>query len=705
MAELTRQDVFEIITDWFEQYGSAVGTDSVHELTAEELENIENIRILTIPGMVPPKDGEKERWVQTNFVHILRPINQAIENLGTAEQDAEDAAGAANEAADRVDASIEAAENATAAASKVNAVLSTQLGAVLLSVTNRNGETVTKEVGWRICKTYPSIAAMSADSDNVEEGRFVLISAVKVDPETGEPVVDSNNNVVVDTENHETGMTFVKNSNGGFTFITDLSGVQGIKGDTPVITADEYGVLYADGVKVTEIIKTTLATAVASFGALKKEMTDWWDGDPENQEDLGFRTTAEDWFDDAQENWSTFFGVDALHGVRKTFADWFSDTLATGVRKVWTTFIANVTAQWNSFYGENDNQEGSVRKIWGTLKTAVETATSAANTAAGAANTAAGAANDAAGTAGTNAAYAKEQGDYAKEQGDAIQELIDSGSLGGGASGGYAVCSTDSGVAAKTLTMTGFALGKNARISVVFTKGIGSLNSTLNINNGGAKSIKLLGSSIPGNLVYEDAIVTMVYDGTDWNVTNINNKEIIPVAAYEVDMGLPSGTKWCSRNVGANSEEGMGLLFSWANTQGHTSTDGYDWGTYSSTPGAQVTSTYVSGGTHDAARANMGGGWRVPTEAECQELIDNCTIAWVTQSSQRGLRFTSNINGKKLFFPACGWIDVSDNTLKMTNASAYYWSTARSKAIEIKEAGASVNSYGADYGFVIRAVK
>lgn len=97
-----------------------------------------------------------------------------------------------------------------------------------------------------------------------------------------------------------------------------------------------------------------------------------------------------------------------------------------------------------------------------------------------------------------------------------------------------------------------------------------------------------------------------------------------------VDLGLPSGLKWANMNVGATSPEENGLYFSWGNVDGHAVdengnvADGYsfDETTYASTPGGQYT-----GGTldaeHDAAKANMGGNWRMPTTTEIDELVEN----------------------------------------------------------------------------------
>ncbi len=61
--------------------------------------------------------------------------------------------------------------------------------------------------------------------------------------------------------------------------------------------------------------------------------------------------------------------------------------------------------------------------------------------------------------------------------------------------------------------------------------------------------------------------------------------------------------------------------------------------------------------SYDAARANWGGSWRLPTKAECDELVNNCTRQWTTRNGVKGMFFTSKRNGNSIFLPAAGWRD------------------------------------------------
>ena len=97
-----------------------------------------------------------------------------------------------------------------------------------------------------------------------------------------------------------------------------------------------------------------------------------------------------------------------------------------------------------------------------------------------------------------------------------------------------------------------------------------------------------------------------------------------------VDLGLPSGTKWADRNVGAETPQDNGLYFDWGNVDGHAVdengniTDGYSFNekTYPTTFGGQYTGSELDA-EHDAATVNMGNDWRMPTKNETSELVEN----------------------------------------------------------------------------------
>ena len=155
---------------------------------------------------------------------------------------------------------------------------------------------------------------------------------------------------------------------------------------------------------------------------------------------------------------------------------------------------------------------------------------------------------------------------------------------------------------------------------------------------------------------------------------------------YEyVDLGL--SVKWATCNVGANSPEEYGEYFAWGEV-GPKSI--YDWSTYKHCNGSDTTLTKYnyssSNGTvdnkttlelsDDAARANWGGSWRMPTDAELTELKDNCTWTWTTQNGVNGYKVTSDKNGKSIFLPAAGY--RNDNSLLNAGGYGYYRSSSLS---------------------------
>ncbi|MBR5854562.1 MAG: hypothetical protein IKY87_02635, partial [Paludibacteraceae bacterium] len=76
----------------------------------------------------------------------------------------------------------------------------------------------------------------------------------------------------------------------------------------------------------------------------------------------------------------------------------------------------------------------------------------------------------------------------------------------------------------------------------------------------------------------------------------------------------------------------------------------------------------------DAARANWGGSWRMPTDAEFAELREQCTWTWTTQNGVKGYKVTSKSNGNSIFLPAAGYRYVS--SLDGAGSDGYYWSSS-----------------------------
>lgn len=148
-----------------------------------------------------------------------------------------------------------------------------------------------------------------------------------------------------------------------------------------------------------------------------------------------------------------------------------------------------------------------------------------------------------------------------------------------------------------------------------------------------------------------------------------------PIVYEAVDLGLPSGTKWATCNVGASKPSEAGLYFQWGDTQGYSADqvgtgDGQkkfasDWSDYKwhlsgdsydnvaftkyTTPDAKLELE------DDAAHVHMGGDWHMPTKKQFIELINLTSKYFTTSDGVNGVTFRSNKDeSKSIFIPMAG---------------------------------------------------
>ena len=184
---------------------------------------------------------------------------------------------------------------------------------------------------------------------------------------------------------------------------------------------------------------------------------------------------------------------------------------------------------------------------------------------------------------------------------------------------------------------------------------------------------------------------------------------------YEyVDLGLPSGLKWATCNVGATSPEQTGFYFAWGETTGYTGEQvtlgvrAFSKDVYNAGPAASISADLTL--EQDAAYAYMGGKWRMPTEAEYQELLDNCDVVWTddyNETGVKGLVFTSKSNGKLVFFPADGV--CSGSSVKSVGSFGEYWSaswrsSSYARDLFFHSKGQYTSDGGRVYGYSVRGV-
>ena len=159
---------------------------------------------------------------------------------------------------------------------------------------------------------------------------------------------------------------------------------------------------------------------------------------------------------------------------------------------------------------------------------------------------------------------------------------------------------------------------------------------------------------------------------------------------YDVDLGLPSGTIWATCNVGAENAWDYGDYFAWGETKPK---DNYDWSTYKYANGDYDKLTKYCNKSDfgndgftdnltvlqpedDAATANWGNNWRMPTQAEFQELYDNCDWEWTSDYNGTGVAgriVKSRSNSNSLFLPVAGYRRGTD--FCSVGSDGYYWSS------------------------------
>lgn len=166
------------------------------------------------------------------------------------------------------------------------------------------------------------------------------------------------------------------------------------------------------------------------------------------------------------------------------------------------------------------------------------------------------------------------------------------------------------------------------------------------------------------------------------NVFNIYAQNKINGHEY-VDLGL--SVKWATCNVGANTPEEYGDYYAW----GETSTKSEYTRNNSRTFGKDIMDEEtiifedivmfaskdvdISGNAnYDAARANWGGSWRMPTIAEMEELEIKCAWKWTKQNGVNGYKVTGP-NGNSIFLPAAGLCD--GEMPRYYGEEGYYWSS------------------------------
>lgn len=235
---------------------------------------------------------------------------------------------------------------------------------------------------------------------------------------------------------------------------------------------------------------------------------------------------------------------------------------------------------------------------------------------------------------------------------------------------------------------------------------------------------KVATASVDGNMV---SITGVSVDNTTVTIIDKKTNKTAPievvvvkkqqqeVPAEAVDLELPSGTLWAAFNVGATKPEEYGLYFAWGETHGYRGNEPhfFGWSNYKWCNGGYNKLTkYCSKAEYgvvdnkttldladDAARANWGAPWVMPTDEQIRELQKNCKTEWTEKNGVSGMLYTSKLNGKSVFFPAAGirWENEID---WVGSGSWFFWSSTVSVIEPYKAGDLSRDNYiyyGASY--------
>ena len=205
-----------------------------------------------------------------------------------------------------------------------------------------------------------------------------------------------------------------------------------------------------------------------------------------------------------------------------------------------------------------------------------------------------------------------------------------------------------------------------------------------------------------------------------------------PSPVEYVDLGLPSGLKWAKCNLGASKPSDYGDYYAWGETAPKAD---YTWATYKWMQAGQSDSKYITKYTiadgyteciwydsagnfigdnktalvaaDDAAIANLGSPWRMPTVDEIRELRDNCTWTWTTQDGVNGYQ-VDGPNGNAIFLPASGCRGKSG--LSEAGTKGYYWSLSTDNSfcahmVHLASGVTVWNNFYRFLGFSVRPVR
>ncbi len=166
-------------------------------------------------------------------------------------------------------------------------------------------------------------------------------------------------------------------------------------------------------------------------------------------------------------------------------------------------------------------------------------------------------------------------------------------------------------------------------------------------------------------------------------VGEIKSFSVENFAFASIDLGL--SVKWANANLGAKYPEAYGDYYAWGEIESKTeyTWETYKWGSSKNDLTKYNTISYCGEvdnkatleASDDVAAVKLGETWRIPTDEEWVELIENCTWSWSTHNGINGYIVTSKKNGVSIFMPVAGFRCGSDDLLNSGN-TGYYWASS-----------------------------
>lgn len=290
-----------------------------------------------------------------------------------------------------------------------------------------------------------------------------------------------------------------------------------------------------------------------------------------------------------------------------------------------------------------------------------------------------------------------------------------------------------------TINLTNVATSEKDQVITVYTivapSNLSSSNITVTVHGTGQTTYV---QTVPGkNFVARSAYNVAVDNfpsGTNASGEDVSWEEPATTGVENghewVDLGLPSGTKWATCNIGANSPEKYGDKFAWGEVEPKVE---YTWNNYLTDIGGTMTSrsdaasplnnplynytqansNNIAGTQYDAAHEKWGSDWKLPSWSQVTELISHSnkytTYEWTTQNGVYGILVTSKSNGNTLFLPATnlGFVTKYNKGVVFWTAEPSYSYSAYCELMYINSDGDEVSGGVEDryVGLSIRPVR